>query len=150
MIDKTRIEKLVNEFIEGTGIFLVAVKVSTSNRIMVLADTMKGITIDECAELHRYVEKNLDRNIEDYELQISSPGLDSPFKVIEQYYRNEGSRIEVVSKEGQKMTGILKNVTGGGFELETEKKVKGKALEINDVSFNFDQVKSAKVVFTIN
>ena len=150
MIDKTRIEKLVNEFIEGTGIFLVAVKVSTSNRIVILADTMKGITIDECAELHRYVEKNLDRNIEDYELQISSPGLDSPFKVIEQYYRNEGSRIEVVSKEGQKMTGILKNVTGGGFELETEKKVKGKALEINDVSFNFDQVKSAKVVFTIN
>ena len=150
MIDKTRIEKLVNEFIKGTGIFLVAVKVSTSNRIMVLADTMKGITIDECAELHRYVEKNLDRNIEDYELQISSPGLDSPFKVIEQYYRNEGSRIEVVSKEGQKMTGILKNVTEGGFELETERKVKGKALEINDVSFNFDQVKSAKVVFTIN
>ncbi|HOB82983.1 MAG TPA: ribosome assembly cofactor RimP [Bacteroidales bacterium] len=150
MIDKTRIEKLVNEFIEGTGIFLVAVKVSTSNRIMVLADTMKGITIDECAELHRYVEKNLDRNIEDYELQISSPGLDSPFKVIEQYYRNEGSKIEVVSKEGQKMTGILKNVTEGGFELETERKVKGKALEINDVSFNFDQVKSAKVVFTIN
>jgi len=150
MIDKTRIEKLVNEFIEGTGIFLVAVKVSTSNRIMVLADTMKGITIDECAELHRYVEKNLDRNIEDYELQISSPGLDSPFKVIEQYYRNEGSKIEVVSKEGQKMTGILKNVTEGGFELETERKVKGKALEIKDVSFNFDQVKSAKVVFTIN
>ncbi|HOX74033.1 MAG TPA: ribosome assembly cofactor RimP [Bacteroidales bacterium] len=150
MIDKTRIEKLVNEFIKGTGIFLVAVKVSTSNRIMVLADTMKGITIDECAELHRYVEKNLDRNIEDYELQISSPGLDSPFKVIEQYYRNEGSKIEVVSKEGQKMTGILKNVTEGGFELETERKVKGKALEINDVSFNFDQVKSAKVVFTIN
>lgn len=150
MIDKTRIEKLVNEFIKGTGIFLVAVKVSTSNRIMVLADTMKGITIDECAELHRYVEKNLDRNIEDYELQISSPGLDSPFKVIEQYYRNEGSKIEVVSKEGQKMTGILKNVTEGGFELETERKVKGKALEIKDVSFNFDQVKSAKVVFTIN
>ncbi len=117
---------------------------------MVLADTMKGITIDECGELHRYVEKNLDRNIEDYELQISSPGLDSPFKVIEQYYRNEGSKIEVVSKEGQKMTGILKNVTEGGFELETERKVKGKALEIKDVSFNFDQVKSAKVVFTIN
>ena len=48
------------------------------------------------------------------------------------------------------MTGILKNVTEGGFELETERKVKGKALEIKDVSFNFDQVKSAKVVFTIN
>ena len=67
MIDKTRIEKLVNEFIDGTGIFLVAVKVSASNRITVLADTMKGITLDECAALHRHIEKNFDRNIEDFE-----------------------------------------------------------------------------------
>lgn len=150
MIDRTRIEKLVNEFIDGTGIFLVAVKVSSSNRITVLADTMKGITIDECAELHRHIEKSLDRNTEDFELQISSPGLDTPFKVIEQYYRNEGSKIEVVSTEGEKVTGKLKNVTGGGFELETEIKVKGKTSEIKDISFNFDEVKSARVFFTIN
>ncbi len=150
MIDKTRIEKFVNEFIDGTGIFLVAVKVSSSNRIMVLADTMKGITIDECAELHRHIEKNLDRNAEDFELQVSSPGLDTPFKVIEQYYRNEGSKVEVVSTDGEKVTGLLKNVTGGGFELETEKKIKGKPSEIKDISFNFDEVKSTRVVFTIN
>jgi ribosome maturation factor RimP len=150
MIDKTRIEKFVNEFIDGTGIFLVAVKVSSSNRIMVLADTMKGITIDECAELHRHIEKNLDRNTEDFELQVSSPGLDTPFKVIEQYYRNEGSKVEVVSTDGEKVTGLLKNVTGGGFELETEKKIKGKPSEIKDISFNFDEVKSTRVVFTIN
>jgi ribosome maturation factor RimP len=150
MIDRTRIEKLVNEFIEGTGIFLVAVKVSTPNRIIVLADTMKGITIDECAELHRYIEKYFDRNIEDFDLQVSSPGLDTPFKVIKQYYRNEGSKVEVVSTEGEKVTGKLKNVTGGGFELETEIKVKGKPGEIKDISFNFEEVKSARVVFTIN
>lgn len=150
MIDRTRIEKLINEFIDGTGIFLVAIKVSSSNRITVLADTMKGITIDECAELHRYIEKNLDRNTEDFELQISSPGLDTPFKVIEQYYRNEGSKVEVISTEGEKITGKLKNVTGGGFELETEIKIKGKTSEIKDISFNFDEVKSARVFFTIN
>jgi ribosome maturation factor RimP len=150
MIDKTKIKKLVNEFIDGTGIFLVAVKVNTSNRITVLADTMKGITIDECAELHRYIEKNLDRNTEDFELQVSSPGLDTPFKVIEQYYRNEGSKVEVVGTDGEKVTGLLKNVTGGGFELETEKKIKGKTSEIRDISFNFDEVKSTRVIFTIN
>jgi len=150
MIERTRIEKLVSEFIDGTGIFLVAVKVSTSNRIVVLADTMKGITIDECAELHKHIEKNLDHNTVDFELQVSSPGLDTPFKVIEQYYRNEGSKVEVVSTDGEKVTGKLKNVTGGGFELETEIKVKGKTSEIKDISFNFDEVKSARVVFTIN
>lgn len=150
MIDKNRIEKLVSEFVVGTDIFLVAVKVSSSNRITVQADTMKGITIDECAELHRHIEKNIDRNTEDFELQVSSPGLDTPFKVIEQYYRNEGSKVEVISTEGEKVTGKLKNVTGGGFEIETEIKVKGKTSEIKDISLNFDEVKSARVIFTIN
>jgi ribosome maturation factor RimP len=149
MIEKNKIEKLVNEFIKGTGLFLVTVKVSSSNRITVLVDTMNGITIDECVTLHQQLEKSLDRDIEDFELQVSSPGLDMPFGVIEQYYKNEGEKVEVVDVDGGKVTGNLKNVTGGGFELETEVKVKGKTKEIKEISFNFDQVKSTKVVLTI-
>jgi ribosome maturation factor RimP len=149
MIDKNKIEKLVNEFIKGTGIFLVAVKVSSSNRITVLADTMKGITIDECASLHRILEKNLDRNNVDYEMQVSSPGLDMPFGVIEQYYKNEGKIVEVTGIDGTKFAGRLKNVTSGGFELETEVKVRGKLKEIKEISFNLDQVKSTRIVLTI-
>jgi ribosome maturation factor RimP len=149
MIDKSKIEKLVNEFIKGTGIFLVAVKVINSNRISVLADTMKGISIDECVDLHRHIEKHLDRNPEDFELQVSSPGIDMPFGVIEQYHKNEGRSVEVVSTDGMKFTGTLKNVTKGGFELETEFRVKGKGKELKDISFNFDQVKSTKEVLVI-
>ncbi|HBE42648.1 MAG TPA: ribosome assembly cofactor RimP [Bacteroidales bacterium] len=150
MIDRNKIEKLINEFITGTGIFIVTIKVSTANRITVLADTMKGITIDECAEIHRYIEKHLDRNAEDFELQVSSPGLDMPFRVIEQYYRNEGNKVEVTDSEGERFTGKLKNVTSGGFELETEYRAKGKSMEIKEISFNFDQIKSTRVVLTIN
>ncbi len=149
MIEKNNIENLVNEFIKGTGIFLVAVKVSGSNKITVLADTLKGITIDECAALHRHLEKGLDRNTEDFELQVSSPGLDMPFAVIEQYYKNEGKRVEVADNDGTRFTGILRNVTAGGFELETEVKIKGKTKEIKEISFNFDQVKSTRVVLII-
>jgi ribosome maturation factor RimP len=149
MIEKNKIEKLVNEFIKGTGLFLVAVKVSSSNRIIVLVDTMNGITIDECAILHRQLEKSLDNNNEDFELQVSSPGLDTPFGVIEQYYKNEGEKVEVTDVEGGKVAGKLKNVTSGGFELETEVKVKGKTREIKEISYNFDQVKSTRVVLTI-
>jgi ribosome maturation factor RimP len=111
---------------------------------------MKGITIDECAALHRYLETHLDRNTEDFDLQVSSPGLDMPFKVIEQYYRNEGRKVEVINTEGEKFSGKLKNVTGGGFELETEIKLKGKPDGIKEISFNFDQVKSTRVILTIN
>jgi ribosome maturation factor RimP len=149
MIDRTQIEKSVKEYIRGTDLFLVAVKVSSSNKITILADTKEGITIDECAGLHRHIEKDLDRNVEDFELQVSSPGLDMPFGVIEQYYKNEGLKVAVLDNEGLKYTGILKNVTAGGFDLETETKVKGKAKEIKDVPFNFDQIKSTKIVLTI-
>jgi ribosome maturation factor RimP len=149
MIEKSHIENVVNEFIKGTGIFLVAVRVSSANKITVLADTMKGITIDECADVHRHIEKSLDRNAEDFELQVSSPGLDMPFGVIEQYQKNEGKKVEVLNNDGEKFTGILKNVTPGGFELETEVKVKGKGRELKELSFNLDQVKSTKTVLTI-
>ena len=149
MIEKQKIQGLVEEFIKGTGLFLVTVKVSNANRIIVLADKNEGITIDECAAIHRHIENGLDRDKEDFELQVSSPGLDTPFAVIEQYFKNEGKKVEVIDNDGSKYTGKLKNVTTGGFELETEKKTKGKAIELNDLSFNFEQIKSTRVILTI-
>jgi ribosome maturation factor RimP len=149
MIERAKIEESVREYIHGKDLFLVAVKVSSSNKITVLADTKEGITIDECAMLHHHIEKGLDRDFEDFELQVSSPGLDMPFGVIEQYYKNEGKKVSVVDNEGSKYTGTLKNVTKGGFDLEIEIKVKGKAKELKDVPFNFDQIKSTKIVLTI-
>jgi ribosome maturation factor RimP len=149
MTERAEIERLVRETIEGSGIFLVGIKVNTSNRITVLADSREGITIDECAAIHRHIEKNLDRDREDFELQVSSPGLDMPFVVPEQYYKNEGGKVEVVTSEGEWFTGLLKNVTPGGFELEAEVKVRGKTRELTVISFNYDQVKSTRIVFTI-
>lgn len=149
MTDKEHIKGLVAEFLKGTGMFLVAVKVSSANRITILADKNEGITIDECVAIHRHIENNLDRDKEDFELQVSSPGLDLPFGVIEQYYKNEGRKVEVIDNEGSRLTGVLKNVTTGGFELETEVKIKGKTKELKDVSFNFDQVKTTRVILTI-
>jgi ribosome maturation factor RimP len=149
MTDKEHIKGLIEEFIKGTGLFLVAVKVSSANRITVLADKNEGITIEECVAIHRHIENNLDREKEDFELQVSSPGLDLPFGVIEQYIKNQGRKVEVIENDGSKITGTLKNVTAGGFELETEVKIKGKGKELKDVSFNFDQVKSTRVILTI-
>ena len=153
MIDKGNIEKLIEGYISGTGIFLVAIKVNPSGKITVLADKDEGITIDECAGISRFIEKNLDREAEDYELMVSSPGIDMPFQVLRQYYKNEGKRIEVIDREGRKYSGILKNVNQGGFELvrETQGKQKGKERygETTELSFNFEQVKSAKETLKI-
>ena len=149
MIDKSHIEELIHNFIEGKEMFFVGAKVSSANKIFILVDTKVGVTIDECAELHRHIENNLDRETEDFELQVSSPGLDSPFMVIEQYYKNEGKKVEVVDDEGQKYSGILNNITKGGFELDTEVKVKGKGIETKEIHFNFEQVKTTKIVLEI-
>ena len=149
MIEKQKIEGLAEEFVKGTGLFLVAVKVSNSNRITVLADKNEGITIDECAAIHRHIENGLDREAEDFELQVSSPGLDSPFVVNKQYLKNEGRKVEVIDTDGSKFTGKLKNITAGGFELETEIKTKGKTMQQKDISFNFEQIKSTRVILTI-
>ena len=149
MIDREKIERSVKEFIAGTDIFLVGIKITGSNRITILADRNDGITIDNCAAIHRHVEKNLDREFEDFELQVSSPGLEVPFTVIEQYYKNEGRKVSVITSEGLRYNGILKNVSKGGFDLETELTKKGKAKEIKEIPFNFDQIKSTKVLLTI-
>jgi ribosome maturation factor RimP len=149
MIEKNKIEEIIKEFIRGTELFLVSVKVSSANRITVLADKNSGITIDECVSIHRHIENSFNRDEEDFELQVSSPGLDTPFIVIEQYLKNEGKKVEVTDNDGTKYTGILKNVTPGGFELEAEVKVKGKGKELKEISFNLDQVKTTRVILTI-
>jgi ribosome maturation factor RimP len=149
MFEKQRIKELTEEFLSGTDIFLVSVKVSGSNKITIMADKNDGITIDECARIHQHIVNSLGTASEDYELQVSSPGLDLPFCVIEQYYKNEGKKVEVLDIEGNKYSGKLKNVTTGGFELETEIKVKGKQKELKDLSFNIDQIKSTRVILTI-
>jgi len=144
MIDKVKVENLVKEFMTGTELFLVAVKISSAGKITVLADNKQGITIGECASIGKFIESRLDRDVEDYELQVSSPGIEMPFVVLEQYLKNEGKKVEVIDNDGEKYTGLLKNVTAGGFEIEAEVKVKGKTKESKDISFNYDQVKSAK------
>ncbi len=149
MAGQKETEELVKGLTAGTGLFVVSVKVSSSNRITVLVDSNEGITIEECAGLHRQIESALDRDKEDFELQVSSPGLDSPFLVIEQYLKNEGKKVEVIDHEGNKFSGILKNVTNGGFELLTEIKAKGRQKEIKDISFNFEDVKSTRIVLII-
>ena len=148
MIEKVNIENLVKEFVFGTDLFLVAVKVSAAGKITILADKTGGITIDECVSINRFIESKLNRDEEDYELMVSSPGIDMPFVVIDQYYKNIGRKVEVTDNEGTKVTGLLKNVNKGGFEIEAELKVKGKGREKKEISFNFEQVKSTREVLS--
>jgi ribosome maturation factor RimP len=148
MINKEIVKELVNDFISDRDVFLVDVKVSTTNRITVLINKPSGITIDECAMISRHIETNLDRDREDYELNVSSPGLNTPFRVREQFEMNIGRPVEVIDNQGKKTRGILLNVEGEGFEIESEKTIIGKKKETEEISFNFDEIKTVKEVIS--
>ena len=129
--------------------FIVGVEVSPSNVIVVTIDSEKGISIDDCININRHIEKNLDREEEDFELQVSSAGIGQPLKVFRQYVKNIGKEVEVVSKKGEKKKGILKSTDENGFELEFEEKEKAegqkrKQIVTRSQKFTFDEVKTVK------
>jgi ribosome maturation factor RimP len=150
MIDKEKITDLVNEKLDA-GVFLVDVQVTASNIIRVFIDSFDGMTIDYCVQMSRYLERSLDRDAEDYELQVSSPGLSETFKVKEQYYKNIGRKVEVITESGEKIVGILKSAAPDDIMLEVSslKKVEGqkkKQMAVEEYKMEYGDIKSAKVV----
>jgi len=107
MIKKEQIVKLTKECLEGTDRFIVKVSVGKDNLINVYIDGDEGVTIAHCVELSRYIESSLDREVEDYELKVSTAGVDHPFINLRQYVKNIGKPIEMLLEDGSKKQGIL-------------------------------------------
>mgnify|MGYP001020455975 FL=1 len=147
MITKDHIRKLAEQHISGTGIFIVDVRLSSTGRITVLIDRPEGVRIDDCAMLSRQISNDLGEEGGDYELNVSSPGLDMPLLVPEQFRKNEGRMVDVVTNEGERFKGTMLNVTAGGFDLSVDTKVK-KEIVTTVRSFNFEDVKSVKVIIS--
>ena len=124
MIPESKIKQLVEARIEGTKLFVVDVKVSASNKINVLIDGYDGVTINDCIDVSRGVEHNLDREDQDFELEVSSAGLDMPFLVPEQYKKNLGRTVKVYTQDGRKHEGQLSYVDNEKIEITYEEKVR--------------------------
>lgn len=148
MIEKGKIIQLAEEKLDE-GQFLVELGISASNVIHVVIDGIHGVTINKCVEVSRNIEHNLDRDVEDFELQVSSAGLGQPFKVYRQFVKNENCEIEIVTSEGIKHSGKMTNVNTQGFDLEVSKKEKvegekTKQLVTRVLHFGFEEIKEAK------
>lgn len=150
MIQKEFVQEIVESYINGTSYYLVDIKISTDNRIAVEIDHFDGVCIDYCIDLTREIESKLDRDIEDYELTVSSAGLTEPFKILKQYEKNLDKEIEVVTKDGQKLLGILKAVNPNfGINLEIEKQIKPEGAKrkvwvSETIEILFDNIKTSK------
>jgi ribosome maturation factor RimP len=151
MIKKQTIIDLVKTHFEGTDKFIVDVKVSAGNKIEVYVDAPNHIVIADCVALSRFIEGSLDREKDDFELQISSPGATEGFKVLEQYKKYIDTKVTVTTKEGKKHEGILKSVGDDEFVIEETRKEKkpvgkGNHTVVEDITLTYNQTKETKSV----
>lgn len=124
MIERKTISLIVGEWLEGKDYFLVDITVSPDGRIVVEIDHADGVWIEDCVDLSRHIESKLDRDREDYELEVGSAGIGQPFKVVQQYHNHIGKEVEVLTKEGNKLKGVLKKAGEQDFVIGIQKKMK--------------------------
>ena len=153
MIEKKTVSQIVEEWLEGKDYFLVEVTVSPDDKIVVEIDHAEGVWIEDCVELSRFIESKLNREEEDYELEVGSAGIGQPFKVLQQYYNHVGSDVEVLTKDDRKLTGVLKDADEEKFVVAVQKKVKvagakrPKLME-EDETFRYDEIKYTKYLIS--
>jgi ribosome maturation factor RimP len=154
MIHTAQIEKLLQEELVRKDLFLVEASVKPGNKIVVYIDSMKGVTLEECISVSRYLENLLDRDTEDFELEVSSPGLDKPLKLPVQFEKNIGKVLDVVKKDGNKVIGTLTGIQNGIIFTESTGIVKDPATgkkrkEVRVDEIPLEEIKSAKIVISL-
>lgn len=147
MIDAAHVREIAEAQMEGTDLFVVEVRVTPANEIVVTVDSDTQVGIDRCVELSRSIEEALDRDQEDFELTVMSAGIGQPLKYLRQYRKLIGSPVEVVLKDGGKIIGKLVDASDNQIAVEYEERVtvegkKRKQLVTTRRELSLDEVKS--------
>lgn len=151
MIQKEKVINLVKEAIEeNPELFLIDLKFLADNKIYVEVDGDHGVTLKECIRISRVIEHNLDREIEDFSLEVASPDIANPLKVNRQYIKNINRVLTIKLKDNTFVEGMLKNVADNALELEWETREpkpigKGKITVIKNSTIPFSDILEAKV-----
>jgi ribosome maturation factor RimP len=118
VIDARTVHHLANEFLEGGSGFIVDVKVASGNVIKIDLENDERTSIEDCVALSRHIEGSFDREEEDFSLDVGSPGLDKPLKVLRQYLKLIGKQVSVNPIEGKKIVGELVNIEEVDGEIQ--------------------------------
>lgn len=147
------VKALVTQYLSelGNEYYLVDVTVSAKNKVIVTIDHDNHLAISDCVKLSRWLDAQFDREQEDFELEVGSPGIDQPFKVDRQYVKNAGKEVSVVLKNGQKVDGALVGLQDDHVVMTRTQKVKiegkkGKQTVTEDLRFPLEEVKETKLI----
>ncbi|MDR2835299.1 MAG: ribosome assembly cofactor RimP [Bacteroidales bacterium] len=118
MVTKEDILLAINDFLSESQ-FVIDVKISSRKDIIILVDDFNGISIDDCKKISKLISEKFDTKLDEYSLEISSPGLTNPFKVLKQYQKNINKEVEIVMKDGEKLQGTLLSANENKIIVET-------------------------------
>lgn len=148
------IKQLADEAVaENQSLFLVDLSVSSDNKIEVLVDGDEGISIDEIIRISRHIEHNLDRETEDFSLNVSSPGVGNPLLMPRQYKKNIGRTLKLTKLSGDETEGKLTMADDEEIVLnrtvrEPKPVGKGKHTVEKEERINYNEIKKAIVKIT--
>ena len=152
---KEKVETLVQEaLVENPSLFLIDLTVGGDNSIRVLLDGDQGVTLEACMQVSRKVEHNLDREENDFSIEVSSCGVGSPLTIPRQFKKNVTRKLEVIDSEDKQVQGTLVEATDTSFTLEWKAREpkpigKGKVTVTKTREFQYGQYNSAKVIVSI-
>ena len=149
MNKKEKIKGIVENYLSDSEYYLLDIKIAPGNIITVEIDNDEGVDINYCAKLSKHIESQLDREVEDFELTVTSTGLSAPFKTPRQYRKFIGKEIEILTKKGIKQYAVLKSADEEGFiaeitKMERPEGAKRKIEIKEDMSYKYDDVKYTK------
>ena len=147
------VKKLVQEAIEeNESLFLIELAFLANSRIKVTVDGDAGVSVKECIRISRHVEHNLDREEEDFGLEVTSPDISHPLQVKRQYIKNINRILKVKTEEGE-LEGTLVHVDEKGISLQWKAREpkpigKGKVTVEKNATIAYENIKEAKVKIT--
>lgn len=150
MVEESKVKDLVEEALAlNESLFLVDINISANNKIKVTVDGDEGIPLSECIRISRNVEHNLDREAEDFSLEVTSPDISHPLTMKRQYKKNI-NRILKVKTVDDELEGTLAKVNENSIELtwktrEPKPVGKGKVTVTKTATVDFKDIKEAKV-----
>lgn len=150
-MNKEKVINLLNNALEeNPSLFLIELKFLPDNKIYVEVDGDTGISLKECIRINREIEQNLDREEEDFSLEVTSPDVANPLKVNRQYRKNINRILEVKLNDHTKVEGMLKAVNEDSIELEWKAREpkpigKGKVTVVKNATLPFSTILEAKV-----
>jgi ribosome maturation factor RimP len=149
MITKEKVIALLNEILTEDE-FIVELDIQPGNELTIFIDSENGLKIGRCGEINHLLYEEINKFEEDFELSISSAGIDLPFRHIRQYKKNVNRDVAVTTKEGLQFNGLLKNVDDSGITLtfsKTVKEGKKKVTTTEEIFIDYSKIKTTKLIF---